>query len=163
MSKYLKKKKENYMMMNSPDWLVWPPRWFGFQGLHHIFLGFTDKNVLVFCLYPSSLPVALCYCCSNSSVLLHLWMLNRATEFWLFPLDLPLFPHGCCSHFCLKCSEAWRISLMSQNVLGSRCCSRPAKILPVGMRDPYLHDFCFTALPIGCGEEVGQNGQPSLH
>lgn len=52
---------------------------------------------------------------------------------------------------------------MSQSVPGSRCCSRPAKLLLVGMRDPYLHDFDFAALPIGCGEEVGRSRQPSHH
>lgn len=36
-------------------------------------------------------------------------------------------------------------------------------MLPVGMKDPHLHEFHFVPGSIGCMEEVGQIGQPSHH
>lgn len=74
---------------NSPDWLARAPHRFGSPELRRIFLSCTDRNVLVFCLYPSRLGsglASLCCCCSGSSAPLSL---NAERGRWVLPFSPP--------------------------------------------------------------------------
>lgn len=133
---------------------------------------FMGTSVLVFCLYPVQAPHGLCYCCWSRSTPLTTVSAQLVFECWTRPLSLgfpslylPLLLSGCCLFSCFK--MFWSLEDLACEPMpkhsGTRCYLRPAKMLQVGMKDPYLCEFHFVPESIGCMEEVGQSGKPAHH